>query len=307
MILLIVCVAILYAGCASSSEIENMDVYDIKTKVEAEFDGEYDAYFASLLSGPELVPDEIPDEIICTDYTDRGLLRICYKSDTNAKLKLQVIKGENTIVYNLLGDGSIEDFSLQYGSGEYTARIMENIESDEYFAVESKTFDVMLTNPNDVYLNAVQNVDWDYDMIPIQDVRYIVGPSVTDGQRDDLYFSCAEDLYQYIIENIGYDHDKVFNLSYDYLPDIQRTYREETGICYDYASLMAAMLRSINVPTKLVKGYANYSPNTYHAWNEVFLNGEWIVIDTTRDASLVGAALNVMIKDSADYTKVYEY
>ncbi|MDD5018268.1 MAG: transglutaminase domain-containing protein [Eubacteriales bacterium] len=305
LILLIVCMALVYTGCADSSEIENMEVDDIKVELKG---AQYDAYFESLLSGPVLAPDEIPDETICTDYTGQGLLRIYYKSDTDAKLKLQVIMGDNTIVYNLEGGGDIEDFPLQYGDGEYTARIMENIQDDEYIIAESKTFTVTLADENDVFLNSVQNINWDYDMIPIEDVRYIVCGSLSDGQQDDLYLSCAEDLYQYIVDNIEYDQDKIYDLVYDYLPDIQRTYLENTGICYDYASLLAAMLRSINVPAKLVKGYANYSPGVYHAWNEVYINGEWIVIDTTRDVSLQGAGADYdMEKDSAAYTKVYEY
>ena len=301
LILLIICVALIYTGCVDSSEIENMDFDDIKAEVAGE---EYDAYFESLLSGPTLAPDTIPDEVICTDYTSQGLLRICYESDTNAKLKLQVIMGDSTIWYNLKGDGSIEDFPLQYGDGEYLARIMQNDEGDQYFAVESKSFTVTLDNENDVYLNSVQNVNWDYDMLPIEDVRYIVCQTLADYSNGDLYFSCTQDLYEYIIENIDYDNEKISELTYDYQPDIEETYLTEKGICYDYASLLAAMLRSLNIPAKLVKGYASYSPGDYHAWNEVYIDGEWIIIDSTRDASLFMAD---MIKDSDEYTKVHEY
>jgi len=93
---------------------------------------------------------------------------------------------------------------------------------------------------------------------------------------------------------------------YDYLPDIEKTYLEETGICYDYAALFAAMLRSIGIPTKLVKGYSKENPEVYHAWNEVLINGTWIVVDTTLDASEPKDKTQ-MSKTSSDYLKVYEY
>ena len=45
------------------------------------------------------------------------------------------------------------------------------------------------------------------------------------------------------------------------------------------------MLRSQGIPTKLVKGYSD-NVDGYHAWNEVYINEEWITIDTTLDAVL---------------------
>ena len=293
-------------SCSSSSgsKIENTKPDTSKAPQESTVDitVDIDALFEAMLPGPVLPLDIIPDEPICTDYTSQGLLRICYVNESDALLKLQVLKGDNSIAYNLKGDGSLEDFSLQYGDGEYTARIMQNIDGDRYFAAESKTFSVTIDDENAVYLNAIQNVNWDYDKEAIRAVRLIVSDALT-GQSQDLYFSCTEDLYQYIIQNIKYDHNKIYSLSFDYLPDIDQTFADKTGICYDYASLFAAMLRSIRIPAKLVKGYASDSPDEYHAWNEVYVAGRWIVIDTTKDAGKSAP----MQKNSADYIKVYEY
>ena len=92
----------------------------------------------------------------------------------------------NSISYNLKGDGSNEDFSLQYGSGEYTARIMQNVKDDKFFVVQSETFTVTLTDENSVYLNSIQNVNWDYSDTPIRDVRYIVTGSLA-GLEDACF------------------------------------------------------------------------------------------------------------------------
>jgi transglutaminase-like putative cysteine protease len=253
-----------------------------------------------------LPPDDKPGEPICTDYASQGLLRIYYLNDSGKRLKLQVIHGEDTVYYNLAGDGENEDFSLQYGDGEYTVRIMQNIENDQYFAVETKTFEVKLDDATRAFLNSIQNVNWNYDMQPIHDVRYIVADSL--DETDELKFSCTEDIYSYVVKNIQYDTAKVFDLLYDYLPDIVDTYTTNKGICYDYAALLAAMLRSIGIPAKLVKGYASYAPDTYHAWNEVFIDGEWITVDPTRDATLHASGMAYDLrKEDVDYTIVYEY
>ena len=305
LMLLIACTAAILAGCTTGSEIDYTNPSQPLADIS---DEELAALYETLLEHPVLVPDEYPDEIICTDYTAQGLLRICYQSNTDAKLKLQVLKDDSEIDYNLAGDGSIEDFPLQYGDGEYTARILENIKDDKYMIVESKTFDVALVSENGVFLNAVQNIDWDYDMLPIEDVRYIIAETLMNAPKEDVYFSSAEDLYGYVTQNIDYDDEKVLDLLYNYLPDIEQTYVEGKGICYDYASLLAAMLRSINIPTKLVKGYASFDTTTYHAWNEVYLNGQWIIIDPTRDAALRRSGMSYEPQKNADeYNTVHEY
>jgi len=301
--LLAVCVALLCACSGTSGS--GSDIQSLAA-VSGMSSDDLNALFAAKLPGPTLPPDVKPDEIICTDYTAQGLLRICYLNESDKKLKLQVIHGEDTVYYNLMGEGENEDFSLQYGDGEYTVRIMQNIEENQYFAVESKTFDVVLDDATRAFLNSIQNVNWSYDMEPVYDVRYIVANSL--DETDELLSFCTEDIYNYVVENIRYDSDKVFDLLYDYLPDIVDTYTTNTGICYDYASLFAAMLRSIGIPTKLVKGYASYAPDSYHAWNEVYIDGEWVTVDPTRDATLrsSGLAYNLR-KNSVDYTIVYEY
>jgi transglutaminase-like putative cysteine protease len=145
-------------------------------------------------------------------------------------------------------------------------------------------------------------------MAPIQDVKNIVAGSLASPKNGDLKYSCACDIYAYVVKNIKYDNAKISNLTPDYLPDIEETYADKAGICYDYSSLFAAMLRSIGIPAKLVKGYAGYAPDSYHAWNEVYIDNQWSVIDTTRDATLLanGEKFDI-IKKASDYSIVHEY
>ena len=63
-----------------------------------------------------------------------------------------------------------------------------------------------------------------------------------------------------------------------YLPELDNVISKKMGTCFDYASLAAAMLRVQGVPTKLVIGYADSS---YHSWNEVCVNGQWMRLDIT--------------------------
>ncbi|MBU5438687.1 transglutaminase domain-containing protein [Tissierella sp. MSJ-40] len=66
------------------------------------------------------------------------------------------------------------------------------------------------------------------------------------------------------------------------------------------------MLRSQGIPTKLVKGYKN-DLKAYHAWNEVLLDNNWVIVDTTYDAALGKNKDNNMLKNSVEYNKIREY
>lgn len=80
------------------------------------------------------------------------------------------------------------------------------------------------------------------------------------------------------LPDITYDNEKAATVSGNYLPDIDETLSTKKGICFDYASLTAAMLRSIGIPAKLAIGY---SASVRHAWIDVYIqsvagwNGPW--------------------------------
>lgn len=54
------------------------------------------------------------------------------------------------------------------------------------------------------------------------------------------------------------------------------------GVCRDYAHLVVALLRAVNVPARLVAVYApGRSPMDSHAVAEAFVDGAWRVVDAT--------------------------
>jgi transglutaminase-like putative cysteine protease len=54
------------------------------------------------------------------------------------------------------------------------------------------------------------------------------------------------------------------------------------GVCRDYAHLVVALLRAVNVPARLVSVYApGCSPMDFHAVAEAFTDGQWRVVDAT--------------------------
>jgi len=89
------------------------------------------------------------------------------------------------------------------------------------------------------------------------------------------------------------------------------------GICFDYAALMSAMLRSQGIPTKLVVGY---SGDAYHAWISVHLEEigwvndiiefdgtGWSLMDPTLAAGNSESAVKKYIGDGTNYIEKYSY
>ena len=54
------------------------------------------------------------------------------------------------------------------------------------------------------------------------------------------------------------------------------------GVCRDYAHLVVALLRAVNVPARLVAVYApGCDPMDFHAVAEAYVDGAWRVVDAT--------------------------
>lgn len=192
-----------------------------------------------------------------------------------SNMRVMVEKGGEKYYYSL--NNPREEIPAQLGSGSYLIKILQNTSGNSYKVVEKSTLNIVESSI-DVYLLSSQPVYW-------KDKGKLIELSneLTKGLKTDK--EKVEAVYKYVTSNIKYDYNKINRISTDYVPDIEATIDSKTGICYDYSALFAGILRSQGIHTKLVKGYKT-GLKVYHAWNEVYLDGKWITIDTTFDAAL---------------------
>ncbi|MBU5314063.1 transglutaminase-like domain-containing protein [Tissierella carlieri] len=237
------------------------------------------------------------DDYIDKSQINSGVIKI---NNNNGKVgAVRVSKGSTSYDYILKGNDTIP---LQLGNGEYTILVLESVGGNKFKQIAKETIALKSVDSNEIYLQSIQMINWNNDMDAIKKAKELTKNAKNDKEK-------VEVIYNYIITNISYDNDKASNLSSNYIPKIDETLKSQTGICYDYASLLAGMLRSVGVPTKLVMGRKN-DIKEYHAWNQVYLadNNEWVNIDTTYDAGLKkGNAATTMIKDEKDYKIEKEY
>jgi transglutaminase-like putative cysteine protease len=237
--------------------------------------------------------------IIDKTQINNGLVSVQYKNQIKQPIKVQVQKAD--VKYNYtIRDNDKTNFPLQMGPGNYTITVLENVVNQTYKVVSSDSFDVNNISDSAVYTQSIQLVDFDSSMKSIADLKALTVTATSDRQKLDA-------IYNYVTANISYDFDKLKALPQDYIPVIDEVYASKEGICYDYASLFASALRVVNIPTRLIMGYSQ-DIEGYHALNQVFLDGQWMTIDTTYDAQ--AKTYNVkydQAKDSARFTVVKTY
>jgi hypothetical protein len=103
--------------------------------------------------------------------------------------------------------------------------------------------------------------------------KAIIGP-----ETDPI--KAAEKIRLWVYESVG------VNAGIGVMRDAREVLETKEGVCRDHAVLMAAFLRSIEIPTQLVSGIVHQSGQFYyHAWVEVWNGKAWLPMDSTRPAS----------------------
>lgn len=246
------------------------------------------------------------------DYsnTKDGYVMVRYTAATEKRLKAQVKGPTTTYTYNLT-QGQWATFPLSDGNGSYKITVYENIADTKYSAALSLTCTVTLADEFAPFLHPNQYVDYAAAAKTVAKAQ-----ELTKDLTDPL--DKVEAIYNFVVKNLTYDKEKAATVQSGYLPVLDTVLDTKTGICFDYAALMAGMLRSQGVPCKLVVGYAG---TVYHAWinvwseetgwvdGVVYFDGtSWQRMDPTFASSgKQSASIMAYIGDGKNYSDKYLY
>ena len=228
----------------------------------------------------------------------------CAKTDT--KIKFQVIKDDLTVTYNVV-TGEDQIFPLQSGDGHYVFRIMKNVQDKKYAELYHAEADVVMEDEFDPFLRPNQYANYNQK----SDCVKLAAKYASESASEEDFIA---KIYDYVCSNIKYDEEKAQTVKSGYLPVPDDTMATKKGICFDYASLAASMLRSQGIPTQIIFGYVA-PDDIYHAWNKFYTekNGwmlaefkvtgkEWNRIDLTFYANNAGSKF---IGDGTNYLQAY--
>ena len=252
--------------------------------------------------------------LIDASNSSAGYIMVRLKSAQQGTFKIVVEVANPSVKYTfqLNSSGSYEVIPLTEGSGKYTVYVLQQTSAGKGAVLFKQQINVNISDSLKPFLTPNQFCMYDADS------ACVALSSKLCGGKSEL--EKVEAIYDYVIDNIAYV-STAENGANGYVPYPDRTLSNKSGICFDYSSLITAMLRSQKIPTKVVVGYAG---DIYHAWISVYVENKgwidgiisfdgkkWNRMDPTFAAGAGSeAAYKQMIEyisDSSNYTDMYYY
>lgn len=233
-----------------------------------------------------ILKDEDGKEI---ERTSVGVSNLSFEFQKNIKIP----KTESDII-------NVDIYTGEKGYGEFTSLAID------YIALERNS----------------ENGKWQIKKSPVADHNrelYEKGKSLSGGLKTTESIrpekQAIKSIASQLTSGIDNDYDKLLALhnwvcgylyyNIDFVNDSKTAPYVDTEVlksrrvvCLGYSNLFASLCRSIGIPCYVVSGYAlgvdsadtkwndtNYlTEEANHAWNEAYVNGRWIIIDTTWDS-----------------------
>lgn len=245
--------------------------------------------------------------LVDSSCADKGYIAV--KAKNSSRLKLQITLGEQSISHDLPNDGSEAIYPLTFGDGNYSIRVMQNTSASNYVEIYRTQKGVTLKSEFAPFLRPNLYCRFSDKSAATKKARELVADAENVGDA-------VEAICTYVVDNISYDNAKAQKVgkTTGYVPDPDSTLSSGKGICFDYASLGAAMLRSQGIPTKIMTGYVS-PDNIYHAWIMVYIDGTWssaqFSVDQNTwsrvDLTFAASSGNTLVGDGLDYQDRYTY
>lgn len=263
-------------------------------------------------TGPEQVENE--SAVIDVSNTGRGYM-LCRYTGKAGQAVVVVGRSDDDKAYrqSVENNGEYAAIPFLYGDGLYSIQVLEQAYGMDYYMVAGTEAYVTLDDETLPFL-------YPNRVVPIKPGSLAVtkAHALTRNAKTDPEIISA--IYNYIVDNIVYDHQKAVAVGPGYASDPDETIRVKKGICVDYTVLAATMLRSQGIPTKVENGYM--ADGAYHSWISVcsdrdgMINGlfelkekEWTTLDPTYAAGDEArvAAMLLSAEENGDYITFYVY
>lgn len=293
-IVLCCCITVsLFSGCGSTSSAKDGEppVFSPLQVLEPEAPG------TTTLGSSPLTLD--------VSNTGQGYFTgISDSSDLTTSLQITTPSGLNYSYFIQPEEQAVIPFTD--GDGDYLITAYQQVSGDQYAALYCETVTVTLDNEFLPFLYPNQYVDFSAD----SEASKLALSMISEDTKD---IEALQLIYDYVVDNLTYDYEKADTVETGYLPDVDDTLKTGTGICFDYAALSTAMLRSCDIPCKLQIGYAG---DIKHAWIDVYIRSKgwinkaisfagdtWSLMDPTFDSNSDDKeAIQDYIGDESNYT-----
>jgi len=198
---------------------------------------------------------------IDTSNASDGYVMIRFTQQISASVRAIITDPNGTRrQYHVNTNGTWEVFPLSGGSGAYSIGVFRQVQGNRFSTANSVNINVNLASEFAPFLRPNQFVNFNRDSAVVARANELLSgsPNVVES---------ISRVYNFVVNNIEYDFELARTVQSGYVPNVDAVLRRGRGICFDYAAVMAAMLRSQGIPTQLVVGYVG---DVYHAWVSVW-------------------------------------
>ena len=257
----------------------------------------------------------IGNERISLDISNTAEGYLCARyAGSASRIKIFIITPDEVkYTYDLTAADDWAVLPLTGGNGVYQIEVYENVEGTSYSTLfKEPSLSVSLNDEFRPFLYPNQYTWFTADSETIKKAAEL-------AQNADSDLDVITNVYNFTIGTIVYDDDKAAEAETGalagYLPDVDQVLESGKGICFDYAAVMTAMLRSQGIPVKLEIGY---SGEAYHAWisawvdeigwvdNVIQFDGKsWTLMDPTLAANNSADAVKKYVGDGSNYIVKY--
>jgi hypothetical protein len=215
--------------------------------------------------------------------TDNGLIEISGKIPSDSKWVMIVLSKDDKkeqVSFAVTGGEFKKTVALRSGAGIYQVGIYAQSNEDRFTSY---------AQVNRISVENTDTRDMSYllpsDLVQSNDERIIdLAEQITAGSRSDA--DAIKRIHDYIIKNVKYDYEaytsgKYTTKSFDALSVLANP----LTFCSGYSNYLAALSRAVGIRAKIIHGQVVMGDGSIadHAWNEVYIDGEWRVIDSTWD------------------------
>ena len=200
----------------------------------------------------------------------RGFVKIQGEADAELIVIINCHSPMPPDVFSLDASGEWRVFPLTRGDGVYNIQVLQ-LYGDQVFTLLFD-HDVHLSLYNDMYpfLYPSKYVDFTDSTEAVAIASRLAGSAVNE-------LEIVRRIYEFVTTNIRFDEEFAAEVHAgmvaQHTPNADETLRSGKGVCFDYAALMAVMLRSQGIPTRLEIGYVL---GIFHAWVAVYIPGvDW--------------------------------
>ena len=255
----------------------------------------------------------LANEAVSIDVSNasNGYMMVKYLGSSSDIVKMMVQNGSGpTYLYTLSNRGNYESFPFSEGNGTYSIKVYKNIGGSRYVAVYTTTTTVSLKNKFSPFLISNQFVNYNSKTLAVKQAS-----KLSKGVKTELVKLTK--IYNWVVGKFKYDTQLARTVQSGYIPNLNSVYKKKKGICFDYAAIMTAMLRSQGMPCKLVIGYAG---SAYHAWinvytkksgwidGAIFFNGKrWRLLDPTFASTAHYTGTKKYVGNGTKYVSKFTY